>query len=129
MMPDGSKLYFGMSTDNVLADFENGRDDIYEYDVQAGSYERIFQTELSGFVDSYFHPRLSGSGERLLYGKFAVNVGLNERQASYYTYDFSSQTHILVSGTPIGFPNDGECQSGADIEQRPGKAAGFCAKK
>jgi len=113
--PDGSKLYFGMSTDNVLADFENGRDDIYEYNIASETYERIYQTEISGFVDSYFRPRISGSGNRLMYGKFAVNVGLGEQRASYYAYDFLSQNHILVSGTPIGFPNDGQCQTGSDI--------------
>jgi hypothetical protein len=109
---DGGTVFFTSETDNYLPEFENGLNDIYKYNVAAGTYERIAQPAVSGFLDRYYDAIPSPDGTKVIYERGSENTGLGEYQSDIYVYEEQTQTHTLVSGTSLGFPSDGRCGLG-----------------
>jgi hypothetical protein len=113
---DGTRLAFASETDNFVMEPENGLSDIFLYDTQTMSYQRIAQPEVDGFTRSHEFPELSEDGNKISYSSRLTDLivgGIPRYDA--FVYDIALDTHTQVNLTQQGLPADGVCLGTSDI--------------
>ena len=114
---DGQKLVFSSDVDNFVLEEEDGRSDIFVYDVPTKAIQRIKQPVVSGFSRTNSFPELSAQGNRMTYVSIDVNESTAQFRFGHYLYDFVTDTHTSLNVTPGGLPGNDRCAGLSDLDQ------------
>ena len=108
-------MAFASETDNFVMEPENGLSDVFLYDTQAKTFQRVAQAAVAGFTRTHEYPEISENGNRISYMSRFINVTNGDARGEAFVYDIATDTHIQVNLNQQGLPAQGDCIGTSDL--------------
>lgn len=106
---DGRFVAFESAADNLVGNDTNGFIDVFVYDIENRTIERVSlnNDDTAGDSDSQ-NPRLSADGNVVVFETRSPNFGSENGILDVYIRDRATGTLVMVSHTPDGSPSTGD---------------------
>ena len=91
----GGLVVFESAANNLVPDDENGKIDVFLFDLNAGSLQLVSGGQEQQANVNCVHPSISGNGRFIVYASEASNIARSPRQADH-PFEFHDRSHVFL---------------------------------